>query len=120
MRATRQTELEREFGKTVACAWIGNSEAVADRHYLLVTAADYTRATAEKSVQNPAQCPPESVRKAAQQEPRNAQQIQTEPPKNTEENEKTPVNLLFTGVYGVETDGLEPTTSCLQSKRSPN
>jgi hypothetical protein len=44
MRATRQTELEKEFPLHVVCAWLGNSVKVARASYLLVTAADYEKA----------------------------------------------------------------------------
>jgi len=36
----------------VVCAWIGNSQAVAQKHYLQVTEDHFRRAA-----QNPAQCP---------------------------------------------------------------
>ena len=45
MRASRQTELEREFPLHVVCAWLGNTEAVAKKNYLLVTDADFRKAT---------------------------------------------------------------------------
>ena len=45
MRATRQTELEREFPLHVVCSWLGNTEAVARKNYLLVTDADFAKAT---------------------------------------------------------------------------
>jgi integrase len=44
MRATRQTELEKEFPLHVVCAWLGNSVKVARASYLLVTAADFEKA----------------------------------------------------------------------------
>jgi hypothetical protein len=37
LRATRQTELEETFPSHVVCAWIGNSQQVAAKHYLQVT-----------------------------------------------------------------------------------
>ncbi len=46
MRASRQTELEREFPRPVVCAWLGNTAAVAEKNYLLVTDSDFDRATA--------------------------------------------------------------------------
>jgi integrase len=49
MRATRQTELEKEFPLHVVCAWLGNSVKVARASYLLVTEADF------KKAQKPAQ-----------------------------------------------------------------
>lgn len=36
LRASRQTELVEEYPAHIACAWIGNSEAVARKHYLMV------------------------------------------------------------------------------------
>jgi len=48
--ATRGTERAAEFPLHVVCEWIGNSRAVAQRHYLTVTDDDFTRATsAEKA-----------------------------------------------------------------------
>lgn len=44
MRATRETELARDYPRHVACAWIGNSESVAQKHYLQVTDDDFKRA----------------------------------------------------------------------------
>lgn len=44
LRATRQTELEEEFPTHVVCAWLGNSERVASKHYLQVTDAHFDRA----------------------------------------------------------------------------
>lgn len=45
MRATRQTELEQEFGLPAACAWLGNTTAIAKEHYLLVTSDTFQKAT---------------------------------------------------------------------------
>jgi hypothetical protein len=58
MRATRQTELEREFPLHVVCSWLGNSEKVARASYLLVTDADWS-----KAVQKTAQSASENVGK---------------------------------------------------------
>ncbi|WP_145082925.1 tyrosine-type recombinase/integrase [Aureliella helgolandensis] len=45
MRASRQTELEREFPLHVVCSWLGNSPRIAQKSYLLVTESDFERAT---------------------------------------------------------------------------
>ena len=50
LRATRETELAKEYPLHVVTKWIGNSEPVAAKHYLQVTSADF-----EKVVQNPVQ-----------------------------------------------------------------
>ena len=44
LRSTRQTELEDDFPSHVVCAWLGNSEAVAKKHYLQVTEDHFDRA----------------------------------------------------------------------------
>ena len=45
LRASRETELVREHPIHVVCAWIGNSERVARKHYLQVTDIDFEKAT---------------------------------------------------------------------------
>jgi integrase len=59
MRSTRQTELSERFPSHVVCAWLGNSEAVAAKHYLQVTDEHYARALegSQEAVQNPVQHP---------------------------------------------------------------
>ena len=47
LRSTRQTELTEKFPSHVVCAWLGNSRAVAQDHYLQVTDAHFTQAVAE-------------------------------------------------------------------------
>ena len=57
-RASRETELAESYPVQVVCSWIGNSPAVAARHYLQTTEDHYSRATAEggqSAAQNPAQ-----------------------------------------------------------------
>jgi len=63
LRSTRQTELVEAFPLHVVCAWLGNSAAVAAKHYLQVRDEDFQRAIQE-AVQNPVQQAPESGRKA--------------------------------------------------------
>ncbi len=58
LRSTRQTELSEKFPSHVVCAWLGNSRAVAQDHYLQVTDAHFARAVkepTEKAAHNPAQ-----------------------------------------------------------------
>ena len=54
LRATRQTELTGEFELHVVAKWLGNSPAIATKHYLQVTPEHHRRAV-EKAAQNPAQ-----------------------------------------------------------------
>ena len=44
MRASHQTELEKDFSLHVVCSWLGNSPKVAQRSYLLVTSDDFQKA----------------------------------------------------------------------------
>ena len=57
LRSSRQTELVQQGHPLfVACAWLGNSQPVAARHYLQVTDADYSKAVhgaVQKAVQPP-------------------------------------------------------------------
>ena len=42
-RASRQTELQREFPLHVVCSWLGNSPRIAQQSYLLVTEDDFAK-----------------------------------------------------------------------------
>jgi integrase len=44
LRATRETELAESFPLHVVCAWIGNSQPIAAKHYLQVTDQHFDRA----------------------------------------------------------------------------
>ena len=44
LRSTRETELAERFPMHVVCAWIGNTQAVAAKHYLQVRDEDFDRA----------------------------------------------------------------------------
>lgn len=61
LRASRETELAAEYPIHVVCAWIGNSAAIAAKHYLTVREEDYTRA-----IQGGAKCGALRAQKAAQ------------------------------------------------------
>ena len=54
LRSSRQTELEQTHPTHVVCAWLGNSESIAKKHYLQVTDQDY-----QKALQNAVQQPSE-------------------------------------------------------------
>jgi integrase len=45
LRATRQTELSDRFPQHVVSAWMGNSERIAERHYLHVTDVHFVQAS---------------------------------------------------------------------------
>ncbi|HQX54130.1 MAG TPA: phage integrase SAM-like domain-containing protein, partial [Planctomycetaceae bacterium] len=49
IRSSRQTELEERFPRKTVCAWMGNSETVADQHYLQVLDEHFDRAVVGES-----------------------------------------------------------------------
>ena len=49
MRAGRATEVARDYGVKAESVWIGHSEEIAKKHYLMVTGEDYA-AVASKRV----------------------------------------------------------------------
>jgi len=61
LRSTRETELVEQFPIHVVCAWIGNSQLIAAKHYLQVTDDHF-----DKAVQNPVQQLHETPRRASQ------------------------------------------------------
>jgi integrase len=54
LRASRQTELSQTFPLYIVCRWLGNSEKVADQHYLSVLESSFS-----KAAQNAAQPTPD-------------------------------------------------------------
>jgi len=57
LRWTRQTELTEKFPSHLLCAWLGNSRAMAQDHYLQLTDSHFAQAVKEpleKAAQNPA------------------------------------------------------------------
>jgi len=65
LRSTRETELAETYPMHVVCAWLGNSQPVAAKHYLQVTDEHFDQAVkaSTEAVQNPVQYTPESVGK---------------------------------------------------------
>jgi len=101
LRATRQTELAEQFPSHVVCEWIGNTEAIARKHYLQVTDDHFNRAATQVD-HNVAHTMPETRQHTAV--------------KPVTQNEKTPglpgysgvCREMADGVVGAE--GLEPPT----------
>jgi len=73
LRATRETELAEQFPIHVVCEWLGNSQAVAAKHYLQTTDDHFAQAIAEetgalhKALQQPAVS--DSIEKKTLREP---------------------------------------------------
>jgi integrase len=105
LRSTRQTELAETFPIQVVCQWIGNTQAVALKHYLQVTDKHF-----------------EAAIKGGEREAQKAQQYTLGNPCKPLEHETA--NPGFTGVYEglqgcttpqVGDSGLEPPTPSLSS-----
>jgi len=109
LRATRETELAQSFPIHVVCAWIGNSQAIATKHYLQVTDDHYLEATKPT---------PKAAQKAAQQA--HAGQ-RTESQTEKAAQQETPVLPGFASgcdslhKCSVGDTGLEPVTPSLSS-----
>lgn len=112
LRATRETELAETFPLHVVCAWIGNSSAIAAKHYLQVTDEHFNRAISgggldmEKAAQNPTRQPHANGRKASQAEGR-----KTKNPANRGAFQGTAVGCDDPNNYLLPPRGLEPLSS---------
>ncbi len=107
LRATRETELAEEFPIHVVCDWIGNTQAVATKHYLQTTDEHFTRAT-EKAQQKAQQSASEGRRygrKAREGQRKNSEGFAD--PRNKQGVKAPPV-------------GLEPRTQRLTAACSTN
>ena len=51
MRASRATELVKDFPEHVVTAWMGHSKRIAQKHYLQVTEEDYKQASSNPTQQ---------------------------------------------------------------------
>jgi len=102
LRSTRETELADQFPAHVASAWIGNSVAVAVKHYLQVTEDHFAQAA-----QNAAQKAHETTGSDLKSKTDEATQASPD----SEDSVKFPVDSgYFTGGK-VGDKGLEPSTS---------
>ena len=111
LRATRQTELAQIHPIHVVCEWIGNSQAVAAKHYLRVTEADFAQAFAG------------AAQKAAQQahvESRNDLQRESASHGNMRELPKDAAPCDVIQDQPAPPVGLEPTTRRLTAACSTN
>jgi hypothetical protein len=62
LRSTRETELADEFPLQAVCAWIGNSQPVAAKHYLQLTDERFDRAAGISPNEIAAKCAAERAR----------------------------------------------------------
>lgn len=107
MRASRQTELEREHPLHVVCAWLGNTERIARSNYLLITDADVERAqkvthnpthSAQKVTQNPTQHGTRTEHAASQESAENIGENAVFPAKSKENQRRGQDSNLRTGL----------------------
>jgi integrase len=126
LRSTRETELAEEYPLHVVCAWIGNSQPVAAKHYLQVTDDHFERAangTREAGELN-GQAVSSALQNALQQAhalPRTASHDRKAPRGNGAKNASMRNNATpceSTGPRTVGQRGLEPPTSPLSGARS--
>ena len=106
LRSTRETELAEQFPIHVVCAWIGNSRAVAAKHYLQTTEEHFRKAT-----QNPTQTLQDNA--ACEGQPRQDQE------ETSEESAIVACGPSCTDEQAPPV-GLEPTTQRLTAACSTN
>jgi integrase len=111
MRASCESDLARRFPLAVVCKWLGNTQAVALRHYIDVTDDDFRKALEATESGNP-----KAAQKAAQQVTavmRNEWQTFISDKKETPgfPGFSEPCELMQGCT--VEDNGLEPMTSCM-------
>jgi integrase len=82
MRASCETDLARKFPLAIVAKWLGNTQAVAMRHYVDVTDADFERATtgAETSGAKAAQNAAQQAHATERSEPQPASAAHEKPP----------------------------------------
>ena len=108
LRASRETELVKEYPVQVVTSWLGNTPRIALKHYLMVRTEDFERAVAESSEK--------TAQKAAQ---RTHATCSNRPPVIIPAHEKTPDFQGFAGHCDesrkakMAGTGFEPATSRL-------
>ena len=100
MRVSCESDLAREYPITAVCKWIGNTVAIAARHYVQVTDDDFRRAfgAVQQAAQSPAQQTPGTGRKGVSED--------SHPPRSSKEDQGVPTH---TSVQA-EGTGIEPAT----------
>ena len=104
LRASRETELMRQEPAHVVHAWLGNSREVAEDHYLMVTDADYARASTEPAATASTE---DTVSKAVQKAVQSATVSNRQGPSPENEAAVSPAFAKDTAVH-VPPRGVEP------------
>jgi hypothetical protein len=103
LRGTRQTELREYYPDHVVCTWIGNSQAVAAKHYLQTTDDHYSKAANE-----PTGALQKALLKSADEQRREAHEE-----KATDENSLGCAPMRNYTPVSMGDTGLEPVTSAV-------
>jgi integrase len=99
LRSSGETDLTLRFPLHVACAWAGNSEVIARRHYLQVTDDHYRQAVGESDVKSATESAGNDRKKAEPVEQKQREMPVNPnsllPPRGGEHDDKTLRNLRF-------------------------
>ncbi len=112
LRSSRQTELAEVFPSHVVCAWLGNSEDVAKKHYYQVTDAHFAAASGQATTA-PEASPTPAPKVDALFDARLAHFFtqQAAAPTSTEQHE-LPQGIAPTGTYAAPCDSLPEPATC--------
>jgi len=115
LRASRETELTEDYPLHVVCSWIGNTAAIAAKHYLQVTDAHFAKAACMPSDQGGAECGALHAEKGAQNAAQSSVASERKTTTNTKKNRQNRANMqpnafAFSGeqVFTVPPRGVEP------------
>jgi len=120
-RASRQTELLAEFPIKDVCSWIGNSEAVAMKHYAMAMSDSFERAvggsiSANQQVSaknNPNRKPPENASSDGSSDPQNPNKLAEA---GLERVRNFPANTQFSKAGGAECGAVDATNGKTDSE----
>ncbi len=121
MRASRESELMRDYDLATACKWIGNTPAVAAKHYALPTRLDEDYRRAAGDIEGSPKGGPFPAQKAAMTVADASGQILTKSSQPIENKElwQQPSDPVSDGQENLlRPAGLEPATSWFEATRS--
>ena len=118
LRASRQTELAAEYPLADVCQWLGNSPAIASKHYLQATDANFERASrvATHDTKRGTESGTPAARNAAQHAEvgdRTDLQKTQFGPENAEKPRSSAIAYDGLQNWGMGATGLEPVTSAM-------
>jgi len=119
MRASCETDLARQFPLAVAAKWLGNTQAVAMRHYVDVTDADFERAVLMRGEQSDSSALQNPVQQSHVAGCLNSQ-ADLGKDQDTSVFPRFASNRDSLHKYRMDRKGFEPSTSALRTQRSPS